>query len=85
MNGIFHPQVRKSTPAAWSLSSKDKRWCDSGPFIYRGMKGIPIEASIRIEELKLKYGEPPEDFTWGYRLGFWTYWLAKLNLTKLMK
>ncbi len=74
----FYPQVKQATKAVWFLKSEDKRWRDSGPFIYRGMKGIPLECSNRIQELKDLYNEEtPEDLEWGYRLSFWGYYLTK--------
>ena len=68
------PKVSKPTKAFWWLKSDNKNWKHSGPFVYRGMRGIPIECSVRIEELKLKFGEPPEDLEWGFKLSFWGFW-----------
>lgn len=76
------PKVDKPTRAVWHLRSKlDKRWNEEGPFIYKGMKGIPLECSYRIEELKLKYNDPPEDLEWGFTLteginSGWYVWVS---------
>ena len=80
MNGMTNPRVNKPTKAVWWLKSKnDKKWNISGAFIYRGMRGIPMEASYKIEELKLKHGEPPEDLEWGFRFSVWRYFWTKLK------
>lgn len=69
MNGLTNPKVNKPTKAVWHIRSKvNKNWNDSGAFIYKGMRGVPIEISYKIEELKLKFGEPPEDLEWGFTL-----------------
>lgn len=68
------PKVSKPTKAAWFLKSKNKNWKCSGAFIYKGMRGIPIECSIKIEELKLEFGDLPEDLEWGFKLGVWGFW-----------
>lgn len=73
MMGMTNPKVTKPTRAVWWLKSKDKQWCDAGFFIYYGMRGIPHQVSIRIEELKL-ISDPPEDLEWGFRLTFWGYY-----------
>lgn len=79
MLGIYGcPRVSKPTKAVWFLKSSDKKWCASGPFIYRGMRGIPIECSTKIEELKLEYGEPPEDLDWGFKLSALKYFFKKI-------
>lgn len=76
---MFNPRVSKPTKAKWWLKSKEnKNWNDSGAFIYKGMRGEPIEISVRVEELKLKYKEePPEDLEWGFKLNSWLYWWEK--------
>ena len=69
LNGLTNPKVEKPTKAVWRVNSKlNKNWNDSGAFIYKGMRGVPMEISYRIEELKLQYGEPPEDLEWGFTL-----------------
>lgn len=73
--GLLNPRVYKPTKSYWWLKSKNKKWCDRGSFIYRGMKGIPVETSYRIEELKYKLGDPPEDLEWGFVLG-WKGWVG---------
>lgn len=71
------PKVNKPTKAVWRLKSiSSTHWNDKGPFIYRGMKGIPIECSVRIEELRSKYGAPPEDLEWGFIFSSWKYYWA---------
>ena len=82
----FYPQVSKATKAVWFLKSDDKRWKDSGAFIYRGMKGIPLECSDRIQELKDLHGELPGDLEWCYKFGFFRYYLTKFTrLCRLTK
>ena len=73
------PKVSKPTKAVWHLRSKDKRWRDKGPFIYKGMRGMPVEVSFRIEQLRLKNGEPPEDLEWGFTLGAGKYLFVSLE------
>lgn len=80
LGGMLCPKVNKPTKAVWHLKSKDKHWNDKGPFIYKGMRGIPMECSIKIEELKLRYGLPPEDLEWGFTLSMWRYyWVSFSN------
>lgn len=75
LGGMLCPKVTKPTKAVWYLKSQDNKfWNDKGAFIYKGMRGIPLECSIRIEELKLKYDEPPGDLEWGFTLGAWRYY-----------
>lgn len=76
LGGLLCPKVNKPTKAVWHIKSSNKYWNDRGPFIYKGMRGIPIECSTRIEELKLRYGSPPEDLEWGFTLGAWRYYWA---------
>ena len=84
LGGMLCPKVNKPTRAVWHLKSEEnKRWNDKGAFIYKGMRGIPMECSTRIEELKLKYGTPPEDFEWGFTLGTWRYyWVLFYNFVR---
>lgn len=75
---LFYPKVYKATKAVWHLRSKNKKWCDEGPFLYKGMKGIPLECSHRIEQLKVELKQdPPEDLEWGYTLSDGRYlWVS---------
>lgn len=79
LSAYLNPKVSKPTKAFWFLKSNNKNWNSSGAFIYRGMRGIPVECSIKIEELKLKFGEPPEDLEWGFKLGVWGYYRKKIK------
>lgn len=80
LKGMTNPRVNKPTKARWWIKSKnDKRWNDSGAFIYRGMRGLPIEVSVRVEELKVKHGEVPEDLEWGFKLSRVLYFWEKLR------
>lgn len=72
------PRVNKPTKAVWWLRSNDKRWNRAGAFIYRGMKGIPLEADYEIQELILDYGEPPVDLEWGISFGIFKYYIFKI-------
>lgn len=48
----------------WWLSSKiDKKWDFSGRCCCGGFV-MPKECEDKLEELKQKYGEPPEDLEW---------------------
>ena len=86
MNGLTNPRVNQPTWAIWRIQSKtNKAWNDSGTFIYKGMRGIPFEISYRIEELKLKHNEVPEDLEWGFTLskyGIKFLWHRIMELVK---
>lgn len=80
LEAYLNPRVLKPTKAVWSIiSKKNKKWCRTGAFIYRGMRGIPVEISYKIEELKNELGEPPDDLDWGFRLSSWRFFLVKLR------
>lgn len=51
---------------SWWISSKsDLRWnCHGVGFV--GGFTMPTECAAKLEQLKKKYGEPPEDLEWGY-------------------
>lgn len=49
----------------WLRSASDPRW-NAGGRSQVGMFSVPLAAKEKIEELKLKLGEPPEDFEIGY-------------------
>lgn len=55
--------IRKGS---WHIRSKsNKKWNKDG----RGLVGgfiMPAGCKKALEKLKKKYGEPPEDLTWGY-------------------
>jgi hypothetical protein len=77
LGAMLCPKVDKPTKAVWRLKSQeDRRWNDRGAFIYKGMRGIPFECSVRIEEMKLEFGNPPEDLEWGFRLSTWRYYMV---------
>lgn len=50
-------------PGSWSLrSEKDPRWnCDGRAEVMIITAGLPPKVTKKIEKLKKKYGEPPED------------------------
>jgi hypothetical protein len=49
----------------WMRSKKDPRWNCDGRGLLLFSAGIPDEAKEKIEELKKKYGEPPDDLEFG--------------------
>jgi len=50
----------------WSFSSKsNKKWKGHGRCIVGGFI-MPEDCKKKIEKLKRKYGDPPEDLEWGY-------------------
>jgi hypothetical protein len=57
----FHPKEG----SWWLRSKKDPRWNCSGRADVGGLV-MPYECEKKLEELKEKYGEPPEDLEWGY-------------------
>lgn len=75
---MFNPRVHKPTKSVWYIRSKtNKKWNCSGAFIYKGMKGMPLEVGYKFEELKVELGEPPSDIEWGFRFGFFRYYFVK--------
>jgi len=55
--------IKKGT---WHLYSKsNKKWKGGGKALVGGFV-MPEDCRKRIEKLKKKYGEPPEDLEWGY-------------------
>lgn len=50
----------------WVRSKSDPRWDGSGNAESCGGFTMPYECSQHIEELKKKFGEPPEDLEYGY-------------------
>lgn len=53
------------TGSWWIHSKKDPRWNASGESLVGGFI-MPPECKEAIEELKKKYGKPPDDLEWGY-------------------
>lgn len=53
-------------PGTWHFhSDTDSRWNCSGRS-YVGGFVMPSECKDKLEVLKVKLGDPPEDLTWGY-------------------
>ena len=50
----------------WLKSQKDPRWNCSGRSNCVGGFVMPQELKDKIEELKEKFGKPPDDAEWGY-------------------
>lgn len=77
--GMMTPIVSKPTKAVWWLQSENQEeWNTCGTFIYKGMRGIPLEADYKIQELILDYGDPPSDLEWGISLGTFKYFIFKV-------
>jgi len=52
---------------SWWLNSKScPKWNASGEAILVGGFRMPPECEAKLEELKKKLGEPPDDLTYGY-------------------
>lgn len=79
IHGMMTPRVNKPTRAVWWLKSEqNRRWNVRGAFIYKGMRGIPLEADYKVQELRLKYHvNPPIDLEWGIKLGGFNYFMVK--------
>ena len=60
--GLFNP-VREGS--WWLRSKSDPRWNSDGRTDVGGFV-MPDECKRKLEELKQKFGEPPEDLEWGY-------------------
>ena len=55
-----------TSSGTWWLNSKsDPRWNTSGETDVGGFV-MPSECKEKLEELKKKLGDPPEDLEWGY-------------------
>ncbi|HEY4497079.1 MAG TPA: hypothetical protein VI432_02940 [Candidatus Paceibacterota bacterium] len=59
--GMFGPREG----SWWLRSKKDPRWNTDGR-AYVGGFLMPEACRSKIDELKLRFGEPPEDLEWGY-------------------
>lgn len=77
---MFNPRANKPTQSVWHIKSKsNKNWNRSGCFIYKGMRGMPLEVGYKLEELKRDLGEMPEDLEWGFVMGSFKYYLRKIS------
>ncbi|MBU1179802.1 hypothetical protein KJ885_02585 [Patescibacteria group bacterium] len=50
----------------WIRSKKDPRWNADGQSLFVSEGEMPQECKEKLEEFKKIYGEPPDDFEWGY-------------------
>jgi len=63
---LFGPIIREGS--WWLTSKKDSRWNAQGRARVGGLV-IPEDCKKRVEELKRKFGKPPDDLEWGYMKG----------------
>lgn len=59
--------IKLATSGSWWIrSASDPRWNCDGHSEFVGSFLIPEECENKIEKLKKKFGDPPEDLEWGY-------------------
>ena len=59
--------IKLATSGSWWIKcASDARWNCSGNSEFVGGFTIPEECERKIEKLKQKLGDPPEDLEWGY-------------------
>lgn len=58
--------IKLTSEGTWYIRSEsDERWNASGRAHVGGFM-MPPEIEKKLEELKKKYGNPPQDCEWGY-------------------
>lgn len=63
----------------WSLKSENPAWCVSGTAAHWMRDGLPAETENVIGQLQEKHGEPPDDLTFTWREGLYS-WSQKVRI-----